>query len=261
MLVGADQLEVHPIGAVEQRREHEIEPPFVVSHMPRLHELQAVGRLLRVRTARFLENAEVDAMQLVCNAVHEHHVLRRGRRVAETVAQVQPEAMRLLGGLRAALAVLPALRHGPVPRVVARPHAAAPIEQAERVAGAEPMHEQALLEAALRAHGDDLLVVVERERVFGPRRGDDHGVLRLVVEHGLERQVVRVVEIGEPYLDAALTAFHFEAERHAVVLERGHALGGRGGQLEAPERKRRDHAGRMRGCLAKSMTDAEMSPT
>ena len=38
------------------------------------------------------------------------------------------------------------------------------------------------VEHALRAHGHNLLVVVERMRVFGPRGGNDHGIARLVVE-------------------------------------------------------------------------------
>ena len=48
------------------------------------------------------------------------------------------------------------------------------------------------------------------------------------------------------FYEAALAAGNLEAERYAVVLEGGHALGRGGGQLEAPHRKRRDHAGRMR---------------
>ena len=92
-------------------------------------------------------------------------------------------------------------------------------------------------------------------------RADHHRIARLLVQHGLERQVVAAVEAREPHVEAALPAGNLEAERYAVVLEGGHALGRGGGQLEAPHRKRRDHAGRMRRGLREVHHRCEMSPT
>ena len=115
-------------------------------------------------------------------SVVEQHVLRRGAGVAEAVADAPAEgcAIQLTGGA------------APVPRVVIRPHAAAPVEHSEEFVLRQLVPAAAQLDPALGAHTVDLLVVIEMSGLV-KGRGDDHALGRLVgeLDNALDRLLVQ----------------------------------------------------------------------
>ncbi len=84
-----------------------------------------------------------------------------------------------------------AVTRAPVPGVVVRPDAAAPVQQAERVRRVERERFAEAGNRAVRPHADDLLVIVKRCLLLEKRRRDDHGVLRCVAQQNVavERRV------------------------------------------------------------------------
>ena len=206
MLVGDDRLEIDVVEPVYLRHERKIEAAFVVGHMPRAHEVEALPHLVCRHV--FQGDTEIDTPKLVGDTIEEEHVLRSCARVAEAIAEVEADSM----------AVLHALRHAPVPRVVTRPHAAAPIEQAECRLRVERVVQAAYAERTHGPHGDDLLVVIERGGVFCPRCRNDHGITRLVIEDDFGVQRLAVLEVVELDVEQAGAFGNDEAHLCTLVL-------------------------------------------
>lgn len=214
----AHDLEVEGFVAVDERLEGAVQPAVVGHDLPLGHEL---------RIARIVAGDEKPgAADLVRLAAVEQHILARGGRVAEAVAEVPSERGAVLEAR---------LQTAPIPSVVERPHAASPIESGERCFRIEFLHAVADGEAALRAHAVYLLVVVEVPRLV-KRRGDDHALLREIRKSDVEADVVallvRVVEsaeqaagfavAGEGHLRLAVPPMHVAVLRRARHIEPAH---------------------------------------
>ena len=148
------------------------------------------------------------APQLVGHAIHEDHVLARGRRVAKAVSQVEAHHV----------VVHEALRRTPVPRVVVGPHPAAPVEQAKGVLRVKLVHQRTAPEAAACPHANDLAVVVEGMLVLGPRRHDHHRVARLVGEEYLDLKILPVGKVRHAKREAPSCRRVRKAHVAALVL-------------------------------------------
>ncbi len=83
VLIRCNQLNIHVIHSVDQRRENKVEASFVVGYMPRKRQIVAIGNLLGIRMLH--GNAEIDPPQLRCTTVDKYHVLGSRRGVAEAV--------------------------------------------------------------------------------------------------------------------------------------------------------------------------------
>ena len=191
MLVGLDEPHVRAARAVEHGGVVHLEAAVVAREGPRPH-------VVRRGLSAVAGDVEGDLAELVCPALVKEHVLARGARVTEAVADVEAEFLPVHETRGAA----------PVPRVFVRPHAAAPVEHGEAVRRVEGICAVvvAVGHGALGAHAVDLLVVV-KVLVFVKRRGDDHGLGRDVRERHLRVQRALGAEV-----------FHLRDEHAAVSL-------------------------------------------
>ena len=191
MLVGLDEPHVRAARAVEHGGVVHLEAAVVAREGPRPH-------VVRRGLTAVAGDVEGDLAELVRPALVKEHVLARGARVAEAVADVEAELLPVHEAGGAA----------PVPRVFVRPHAAAPVEHGEAVRRVKGVRAVvvAVGHGALGAHAVDLLVVVE-VLVLVKRRGDDHGFGRDVRERHLRVQRALGAEV-----------FHLRDEHAAVSL-------------------------------------------
>ena len=200
MLVGLDEPHVRAARAVEHGGVVHLEAAVVAREGPRLH-------IVRRASAAITGDVEGHLTELVCAALVKEHILARGARVAEAVADVEAETLPVHEPGGAA----------PVPRVFVRPHAAPPVEHGEAVRRVKGVGAVvvAVGHRALGAHAVDLLVEVE-VFVLVKGRGDDHGLGRDVRERHLRVQRSLGTEVVHLCDEYALVALVFEQD--AVVL-------------------------------------------
>ena len=191
MLVGLDESHVRTARAVEHGGVVHLKAAVVAREGPGPH-------VVRRGPAAVAGDVEGDLAELVRPALVKEHVLARGARVAEAVADVEAEALPVdePGGA------------APVPRVFVRPHAAPPVEHGEAVRRVEGVGAVvvAVGHRALGTHTVDLLIVVE-VLVLVKGRGDDHGLRRDVRERDLRVQRALGAKV-----------FHLRDEHAAVSL-------------------------------------------
>lgn len=147
-------------------------------------------------------------------ALVEKHIFCVGAGVAEAVADVEAEG----------LAVRKARGGAPVPSVVVRPHAPAPVQHAEGSRGVKGICLRAQRHGSGGAHTVDLLVVVEMPRLWEGRT-DDHGLLRLVGERHVHVDGVPAPEVVHVGGESAAAFLYRKLQLVPLALD-----GGGGGQ-------------------------------
>lgn len=195
------ELEIEGRVAVDDGVEIHLESAVVAGESP-------VGHI--VVFAVLLRNIEGDFVQFVALPVKEDHIFAGLVVVAEAVADVEAEFVS---------ARQDRLQTAPVPSVVVRPDASAPVEGAEGLfVGAKAVLLVSQFEIPVGGHAVDLLIEIE-VLVFLKGSGYHHTLLRLVGEGHIEDKVLLVVaELGVCAVETPLAVRILKSHLHLARL-------------------------------------------
>ena len=108
MLIAADDTDTGTACPVQHGGEVHFEPPIAAGKAPRTH---------KIVPAVLLRDQEGQAIQLVCRAVVEQHILAGGAGIAKAIPDIKAKRLARHGAVAAA----------PIPCVLVGPHAASPV--------------------------------------------------------------------------------------------------------------------------------------
>jgi len=196
VLIGGQDQRVHLILPVYYRVEHKIQSALVVAYFP---GLQIIDRARRVR---YFEN---DLVQLVRFAAVKDHILR-AERFAEPVSEIESERRSVDFGRQAR----------PIPNVLIRPNASAPIESA--ASARKLVAHVAYRKAADALETVDLCVVI-KPTGLSKRHCDGDIIAFRRFERYLAIEIVFAVEFAVMRPQDPFAAVVYKLKPHSVFIE------------------------------------------